>query len=141
MPRSRKAKGSSEHSQFDWIVDYPNGVYRSVPGKRWEISQGLCGLDTCLGKLYSADSEQGGTTGLGGEVMPECGQASEAKYVDGLQRKWTAEAPARKSYKGSNSGNKGEKNKCPHIDINAISVRYIYDLNAINLTTYVMRSH
>ena len=41
-----------------------------MPGKRWEVSQGLCGLDTCLGKLYSADSEQGGTRGLGGEVMP-----------------------------------------------------------------------
>lgn len=35
MPRIRKAKGSSEHSQFDWIVDYPKGLDRSVPGKRW----------------------------------------------------------------------------------------------------------
>lgn len=82
-----------------------------MPGKRWEVGQGLCGLDTCLGKLYSADSEQGGTRGLEGEVMPDCGQASEAKYVDGLQRKWSAEASARKSYKGSNS-EKRRENKC-----------------------------
>lgn len=95
-------------------MEYPNGMYRSVPGKMWKVSQDLCGLDTCLGKLYSADSEQGGNGSPGAEVVSDHGQV-----FGRLICQWSAEKMdcrgartlARRIYRDSSSGSK-EKNKC-----------------------------